>query len=142
VHRQLRPVFEHDDDDLEEIPGTVRPEPQHSLLITWSIQLFARDRVLDRVANVVVGHAVLARGFADLHTAPIVLRNGRVEKRALNLSRLSIALGQEVRVDVELRAGSCVAKAGGDGADIDTGANETRRGTVAGCVLEAGTAGL
>jgi hypothetical protein len=35
-----------------------------------------------------------------------------------------------------------VAKAGGDGADIDTGANETRRGTVAGCVLEAGTAGL
>ena len=78
--------------------------------------------------------------------APIVLQNWRVEKRSQDLGRLSIVLGQEVRVDVARRAGSCVAQAGVDGADIDTdidtGADETRRCKVAGCVVEAEAAGL
>ncbi len=59
------------------------------------VELPAGERLFDGVMNVVIGHAVRASRGVDLRMAPIVLRNERVEKRAPDLGRLSIAFGEE-----------------------------------------------
>ena len=71
-------VSADEDNDLEEVAGTVRADEQPSV---WFLSgVFGRERMINRVEDVLVGDAVLAGRLVDLRMI-IVLRIGATGTR-------------------------------------------------------------
>jgi hypothetical protein len=69
VDRDPVAVVEFEDDDLEEVAGSVGAEEERAPRIAVALlERVADERLLDRVADVVVGDSVFPCCFVDLHT--------------------------------------------------------------------------
>ena len=71
-------VSADEDNDLQEVAGTVRADEQPSV---WFLSgVFGRERMIHSVEDVLVGDAMLARRLVNLHMI-IVLRIGATSTR-------------------------------------------------------------
>jgi hypothetical protein len=76
VDRQPSTIVEFKDDDLEQVRLPIRPEKQRPARFVISLlDRVAGQRMFDRVDDVVVSDAVLARCGADLHTHLLYYKN-------------------------------------------------------------------
>jgi hypothetical protein len=60
-------VREFESDDLEEVPGSVRPDCEHLGWIGVGFEVDEREGMVDGVTDGVVDDAVVAGGAVDLH---------------------------------------------------------------------------